>query len=309
MGTFDDPDLCHGILEGLSIALCIVDLQKRIVLWSNGAERMTGRWRHEVIGHSCVGEALLHCDHQDCEWCNENCPLAQAMKTSQPIEALAFVFHKQGHEVPVHVRATPVRNTRGSIIGAVASFEEQHSILGTGHAGQSGSRFGSVDEITGVASRVMTQAHLREAIGTFAEFNIPVAVLRLRLEGLDQFRARFGRDAATCLLRLIARTLEFTVWVTDFIGKWSPDEFLVILNGCPDDAVQSVGERVRHMLASNGIEWWGERHSLPVSIAQVSAERGDSLESLMQRLDRSLGATSGNRPASIAPTSEKSPES
>jgi diguanylate cyclase (GGDEF)-like protein/PAS domain S-box-containing protein len=309
MGTFEEPDIYHGILEGLSIGLCVVDLQKRIVLWSDGAEKLTGRRRHEVIGHSCVGEALLHCDHQDCEWCNENCPLARAMKTSQPVEALALVYHKGGHEVPVRVRAMPVRNVHGSIVGAVTTFEEQQPILGADHCGQSGNRPGYVDEITGVASRVMTHAHLREALATFAEFSIPLAVLRLRLEGLDQFRSRFGPDASSCLLRMVARTLESTVWVTDFIGKWNPDEFLVILNGCREDAVQSVRERVRRMLASDGIEWWGERHSLPVSIGQISAETGDTLESLMQRLEHSLSTAPANRDVANAPENKETPES
>jgi PAS domain S-box-containing protein/diguanylate cyclase (GGDEF)-like protein len=309
MGTFDDPDLYHAILEGLSIGVCVIDLQKHIVLWSDGAEQITGRRRHEVIGHSSVGEALLHCDRQDCDWCQEHCPLARCMKTSQPIEVLAFVFHKRGHEVPVWVRANPVRNVHGSIMGAVATFEEQQPMLNTDHGTRSVNRPGCVDEITGVASRVITQAHLREALATFAEFNIPLAVLRLRMEGLDAFRSRFGPDAAASLLRLVARTLESTVWVTDFIGKWSPDEFLLILNGCGEDALQSVRERVRRMLAGEGIEWWGERRSLPVSIAQASAEAGDSLESLMQRLEGSLGAASANPAAPVAPRNEEARES
>jgi diguanylate cyclase (GGDEF)-like protein/PAS domain S-box-containing protein len=309
MGTFEDPDIYHSILEGLSIGLCVVDLQKRIVLWSDGAERITGRQRHEVIGHSCVGEALLHCDHQDCEWCNEECPLARAMKTSQPIEAEASICHKSGHEVPVRVRANPVRDVHGSIIGAVATFEGQQPTWSPGHFGQSGIRPGYIDEITGVASRVMTQAHLREALATFAEFHIPLAVLRLRLEGLDQFRSRYGRDAASSLLRLVARTLESTVWVTDFIGKWNLDEFLVILNGCREDAVQSVRERVRRMLASDGIEWWGERHSLPVSIGQISVEPGETLEALMQRIEHSFSTEPANQSVPSTRSDEETPKS
>lgn len=216
MGAFDDPETYQGILESLSIGLCVIDLQKRIVLWSDGAEQITGRRRHEVVRHSCIGEALLHCDHQDCEWCHEDCPLARAMKTSHPIEGLEFVYHKSGHEIPVRVHATPVRNVRGSsihgsILGAVATFEEQKATLTADPREPSGNRPGCVDEITGVASRVMTQAHLREAFVTFAEFNIPVAVLRLRTEGLDEFRGRFGGDAASSLLRLVARTLQSTV--------------------------------------------------------------------------------------------------
>jgi diguanylate cyclase (GGDEF)-like protein/PAS domain S-box-containing protein len=305
MNTFEEPDIYHGILESLSTGLCIIDLQKRIVLWSEGAERITGRRRHEVMGHSCIGQPLLHCDHKDCEWCHEDCPLARAMKTSQPAESLAFVYHKRGYEIPVWVRATPVRNVHGSIMGAVATFEEPQSAMSADHREPDGaSHPGCLDEITGVASRVMMQSHLREALTTFAELQIPVAVLRLRLEGLDQFRSRYGPDAASALLRLVARTLESSVWVTDCVGKWNADEFIVILNGCREQALQSVRERVRRMLATDGIEWWGERHSLPVSIGQISAETGDNLESLTTRLEQSLGAASTNTNRTTTPATQ-----
>jgi len=300
MCTFDDPETYHGILERLSAGLCVVDMQKKIVLWSDGAERITGRHRHEVIGHSCVGEALLHCDHQDCEWCNEDCPLARAMKTSQRCEAVAFVYHKRGHEIPVRARAAPVRNVHGSIIGAVATFEEQQPLLNNDQREETLNLPDCVDDVTGVASRVMMQAHLREALGTFAELHVPLGILRLRMEGLDQFRNRYGPDAASSLLRLVARTLEYAVWATDFVGRWGADEFLVILNGCRDEALQSVRERVRRMLANDGIEWWGERHSLPVSIGQASGEAGDSIESLLSRLEQSLKAASAKASCTIS---------
>lgn len=306
MCTFEDPEIYRGILERLSTGLCVVDLKKRIVLWSDGAERITGRKRHEVIGRSCVGEPLLHCDHQDCEWCNEDCPLARAMKTSQRHDAVAFVYHKSGHEIPVRARAAPVRNVHGSIVGAVATFEEQLPVSSSERGGESLSLPGCIDDVTGVASRIMLQVHLREALATFSELHVPLGVLRLRLEGLERFRGRFGPDAASSLLRLVARTLESAVWVTDFVGKWNADEFLVLLNGCRAEALPSVRERVRRMLASDGIEWWGERHSLPVSIGQASAQLGDDPDSLMQRLEQSLDARSGG---AAAKASMESPES
>ena len=84
MCTFDDTEIYRSILESLTTGLCVVDMQKKIVLWSDGAERITGYLRHEVIGHSCIGEPLLHCDQPGCEFCSEECPVAVAMKTAQP---------------------------------------------------------------------------------------------------------------------------------------------------------------------------------------------------------------------------------
>jgi len=62
MSSLHDPEICRTILESLPAGLCVVDMQKKIVFWSDGAERITGHLRHEVIGHSCVSETLLHCD-------------------------------------------------------------------------------------------------------------------------------------------------------------------------------------------------------------------------------------------------------
>lgn len=89
MTSFHDPDVCHSILDSLPTVMCVVDMHKKIVFWSDGAERITGHLRHAVIGHSCVGETLLHCDQPGCEFCKEDCPIARAIKTSHPAEAAA----------------------------------------------------------------------------------------------------------------------------------------------------------------------------------------------------------------------------
>jgi diguanylate cyclase (GGDEF)-like protein/PAS domain S-box-containing protein len=307
MPEFLDPEIYRSILESLPTGLCVVDMQKRIVLWSKGAEHITGYLRHDVIGHSCIGEALLHCDQQDCEWCNEDCPVSRAIKTSQPAEAIGFLHHKAGHEIPVRCRAVPVRNARGLIIGAVETFEEQQQTANPDHREDSLNFPGCVDESTGVASHIMMQSHLRETLGTFTDVQLPFGVLIFRLEGLEHFRASFGPPAAASLLRVVAHTLESALWKTDFVGRWSDDQFLVILNGCREEALHSVRERIRRMLATDGIEWWGERRSLPVSIGQATAQPGDTIELLMERTQKSLDAAptarartavaGGNQPA------------
>jgi len=132
------------------------------------------------------------------------------------------------------------------------------------------------------------RSHLRETLATFVEFQVPFGVFCLRLEGLPHFRASLGPEAASSLLRVVARSLENTLWKTDVIGRWSDDQFLVILNGCRPDALHIVRERVRRMLTGDGIEWWGERRSLPVSVGETSAQADDTVDSLMDRVQKSL---------------------
>jgi diguanylate cyclase (GGDEF)-like protein/PAS domain S-box-containing protein len=289
--SFNEPDLCRNILESLPTGLCVVDLQKKIVFWSDGAERITGHLRHEVVGHDCIGEALLHCDQPGCEFCKEDCPIARAMKTSQPAVASGFLHHKAGHEIPVQIRVVPVHNQRGSIVGAVETFEEAQPVADPDHRDFGLTLPGCFDNVTGLASVAVMRSHLRHTLATFLEVQVPFAVLCLRLEGLEHFRASLGPEAASLLLRVVARSLENTFWSSDHVGRWSDDQFLVILNCCREESLASVRQRVRRLLANDGIEWWGERRSLPVSIGQTTAQPGDSMESLVERLEKSLEAS------------------
>jgi hypothetical protein len=96
----------------------------------------------------------LYCiaDQPGCEFCSDECPLARAIKTSQPAEASGFLHHKAGHEIPVRVRAVPVHNQHGSIIGAAETFEELQPVASASreeprHLAE------FTDGLTGVANR------------------------------------------------------------------------------------------------------------------------------------------------------------
>jgi len=158
------------------------------------------------------------------------------MKTAHPVEASGFLHHKSEYEVPVRIRAIPVHNPHGSIIGAVEPFDEleQSDFHGTARSPP-----GIVDDVTCVASQAQTKSYLREALAAFTERQVAFAVMRLRLQGLEHFRAAFGPDAASSLLRVVARSLASDLWRTDVVGRWAYDEFLVVLNGCSESRFRS----------------------------------------------------------------------
>ena len=62
MSGFEDPETYRTIQESLQTGICVVDLRRTIVLWSDGAEQITGYLRHEVVGHECVDNMLPHCN-------------------------------------------------------------------------------------------------------------------------------------------------------------------------------------------------------------------------------------------------------
>lgn len=289
MSAFDEFDVCRNILESLLTGVCVVDMHKKIVFWSDGAERITGHLRHEVIGRSCVSQAYLHCQQSGCEFCSEECPLARAIMTAHPVEASGLLHHKSGYEISVRIRAVPVHNPHGSIIGAVETFEELEQ---SEFPNLEKALPGSIDDVTGVVSQAQMKFYLRESLAAFTERQIVFGVLRFRLQGLEHFRAAFGPDAALYLLRVVARSLASGLWRTDIVGRWADDEFLVILKDCDGKGLPAVRERLRRTLAHDSIEWWGERRSLPIAIGEATAQAEDTVESILDRSQKSLDSAS-----------------
>jgi PAS domain S-box-containing protein len=79
MPAFQDPETYRDILNGLQVGVGVLDLQRKIVFWSDGAERTTGYALIDVLGHSCTENILQHCNQTSCEMCNEKCPINTAL--------------------------------------------------------------------------------------------------------------------------------------------------------------------------------------------------------------------------------------
>ena len=292
MPAFRDPETYRDILNALQIGVSVLDLQNKIIFWSDGAEQITGYCRIDVLGHSCTDNILLHCNQVSCEMCIENCPTATALYHAKPVEAVSFIHHKSGHRAQVHAWAIPLRDKHGSVIGIIQTFEGDFAVAGPDPNERNLRERGRLDDITGLPNQPMMQSHLREMLGTFNELQIPFGVICVEAPELGQFRTRNGQVACRSLLQVLARTLRNTVWPTDFVGTWSEDRFLVLLSGCQEDALQAVSARILKMMASATIQWWGQELSVTVSIGRTVAIVGDTVESILQRVQRGL---SGNQ--------------
>ncbi len=109
MSDFLDPEVRLDILDTLQTAVAAVSLDGKIVYWNDGAERITGYLRHEVLGHQCTESFLLHCDQRSCELCGEACPRTVAQHNTRTIQSRNSIHNKSGERVAVHSWIVPLR--------------------------------------------------------------------------------------------------------------------------------------------------------------------------------------------------------
>ena len=93
----------------------VVDTERTILYWNKAAEELTGYREKEVIGKHCYDNILMHVDDKGTNLCKGMCPLEGSLRDGLVRDVSVFLRHKNGHRVPVHVRAVPLQDDAGMI--------------------------------------------------------------------------------------------------------------------------------------------------------------------------------------------------
>lgn len=288
MPSFDDPEIFRAALDSLQVGVYLVDRDRKILFWNSGAERLTGYLRQDMLGRSSREDFLGHTDGDNNEMSGEVAPLEVALRECRATNGQISLRHKSGHRVPVRLHAAPIRNTSGSIIGAVESFQEVVPVADWDRRHDKLAAYGCLDQASGVLNHGMVESHLRETLGTFAEHPIPFSILCIGIDGLEAMKMRHGPGALAAVLRVVGQTLENSLRPTDFIGRWQENEFLAILAECHGEEIVRAGERLTKMVHQSKIEWWGDMLAVTISMGATVVKKGDDVKAMVQRAEKGL---------------------
>ncbi|HEY1463947.1 MAG TPA: diguanylate cyclase [Terriglobales bacterium] len=277
-----DPNIFRAILDSLQIGVYLLDRTRRIVFWNRGAERITGYQRHEVVGHLCQENILPDCGDHGCGLCGAACPLALTTHEGKAKEANVYFRHHEGHKTAMQVWAVPVRDENGTVIGVAESFYESKSAAARNRRGMLAAH-GCLDPITGVGNPDFTLFHLRESLASYHEYRLPFGVVSLRINNLEYFKAAYGRLAEDEVMNLIAESARNGIRPTDFVGRLSEGQFLVIALNCSHTGLEKVLHRIQKVTNHMELKWWGDKLEISLSIGVASVQGDDTPESILAR--------------------------
>jgi diguanylate cyclase (GGDEF)-like protein/PAS domain S-box-containing protein len=298
MSATDDQEIYRAVLESLPTGVYLVDRNGKILLWNDGAERITGHRRQDVLGRSSQDDFLCHADADNNEMTGTQTPLAGTLLEGKPSDRQISLQHKSGHRIPVRLRTVPVRNAHGHLVGAAECFEETMAVADWDRRQNKLAVYGCLDEASGTLNHAVVQSHLRESLATFAEHQVPFSILCIGIDRLEEVTARHGPAALAAVLRTVGQTLEHSLRPGDFLGRWNNNEFLSIVKECSATESLRVGERLRKMAHTTKIEWWGDRLPVTVAIGTTEAKASDTVETMVARAEKAWHdsmALGGNR--------------
>jgi PAS domain S-box-containing protein/diguanylate cyclase (GGDEF)-like protein len=310
VSELDDPFIYRSVLESLQIGIFMVDRDQKIVFWNEGAEKITGYLRQDVLGRYCREDSTEKDSSHNNVASDASELLTTALRDGRPAMGEVPLRHKSGHRIFVRARAVPIRNASGTIIGAAQSIDESISASEWDRRQSKLADYGCPDSATGVLTHDVIISHLREAVATYAEAHVPFSILVAKVDDTDRLRSTYGGAVIASVLRVAASSMENSLRPTDYLGRISESRFLAILNECGSTELPKTAERIKKTVNGSEIQWWGDRWTVTVSVGGATVVAGDTLDSLLARgsdaLERSVEA-GGNRVMIGAPASDGQP--
>jgi diguanylate cyclase (GGDEF)-like protein/PAS domain S-box-containing protein len=283
----EDNNFYKDIIDHLYDGVYFVDRERVITYWNKGAEHITGYDESQVIGHSCRDNLLNHITASGEQLCKGQCPLAACMEDGESHEADVFLHHADGHRVPVLVRAAPLRDAGGNIIGAVETFSGDQGLMSVRSELRQLRRSVQMDQLTEVGNRLLLEGRIRAVIEELKQHTgTTVGLLFIDIDHFKPCNDTYGHEVGDKMLRMVAATLQHNLRKSDVIGRWGGDEFLAILYDVESvDNLKHVSDKLRTLVEYSRLDLPGISLTTMISIGATLLLPSDTIDSAINRAD------------------------
>jgi PAS domain S-box-containing protein len=273
-----ENSVLRQFIDVLPIGLYIVDDRRKIVVWNQVAQEISGYLAQEVIGRSCAEDILVHCSVNGSSLCNEEqCPVARTFKDGFPRNAQLFLKHKDGHRIRIMMHTVPVQDESRTVVAVGQLFQLDPSSAGLLWQPELSLNDKSEPHEPEFTERQL-QLHWDQARSHLAVFLIDV-------EKLHELELNRGLAVVQTALHTIAKTVEQTLWTPHYLGPWTDHRFLLMITNCDQGCVEESSKELQSAISSCSVSWWGDRIALKVQIKAVLASRYENPEDLLSDLD------------------------
>ena len=144
------------------------------------------------------------------------------------------------------------------------------------------------DELTGLPNRRFISRWLAEQIATSARTGAPLSVAIMDIDHFKSVNDNYGHAAGDRTLQVFSRVASAALGVTDRMGRYGGEEFLVVLVGTALENAREPLERIRNDLAAHDWNEIDDDMRVTTTVGATQYLQGESAEALIRRADMAL---------------------
>lgn len=276
------------ILDNLYDGVFFTDCERRVLYWNRGAEELTGYSEKEMVGGHCWDNIMIHIETGREEMSRDKCPLLATIQQGDTWEHEAFFLHKDGHRVPVLIRALPARDENGHINGASVVFRDNSMKIGLEERIVQLQRMAMLDPLTQLPNRRYLEIALNSRLNELKRYGWPFGIVFVDIDYFSKINHDFSFDTGDRVLQAVALTLRNSTRPFDTVGRFGGEEFMIILANIDQENLYKAAERFRTLISNSGVTEEEQRICVTVSIGATLARQSDSINQLLIRTDKHL---------------------
>ena len=129
-----------------------------------------------------------------------------------------------------------------------------------------------VDALTGINNRRYFDERLPTEISRSQRYNKPLSCLYIGVDHFKQFNNDYGHINGNKALKQIAQKIWQELRATDILGRYSEEEFAVLLIETDMISAREVAERIRRSIQKQQVEIEGRTIEITVSVGVSSSQ-------------------------------------
>jgi diguanylate cyclase (GGDEF)-like protein len=150
-------------------------------------------------------------------------------------------------------------------------------------------RLTSTDPMTNLLNRRAFITAAGDAMDYFKRYGRSIAILIVDIDRLRQVNEAHGEAAGDAVIRQVAALIEGTIRSTDKAGRFSGEEFVILLREVEPGVAKSLAGRLREVIAATPTEHDGRLIAVTASIGMTLALSEDrDVQDVLERADQAL---------------------
>jgi diguanylate cyclase (GGDEF)-like protein/PAS domain S-box-containing protein len=280
----------------MPLAAMEIDETQRIRSWNPAAELMFGYLEKEVLGRSIVELLVPEKLHGEIREIIDRIALGEVIDR-QVNENVT----KDGRVIVCEWYNTPLYDSKGTWIGWVSLIKDITEQQAEAEKILYLSRH---DPLTGLLNRRSMQEKLEEEHLRSRRTMGPYSCIMLDIDRFKSFNDSYGHECGDVVLVGVAEALLGAVRLTDSVGRWGGEEFLILMPDTDRSGGVELAEKIRSRIQAEAIAY-GERSFRVTVTAGIASSRSDdeSEDDCVRRADEALlaGKAGGRNRVEAAP--------
>jgi len=277
---------CNSVLHQVQDGVVWLDRDRKIVFWNKAAEQATGREAASVLGTACDSQPVLFVDPGGVDICRDKCPVAMTLRDGVARSLDVYLQHKEGFRTPAALKIIPVLNDAGEILGAVETFSGTAPKVTLPLRLAELDKMGLIDAETGIPSKPYLDMTLATRLQEFQKYGLSFGLIYVDIDNYGKALEKFGRFNAGKIVRTVARALQKNIRFFDVVGRWSTEEFLILLLNIDEGRLDIVANKLRLLVAESYIMTETGMLNATVSMGASLVLRYDTVDSLVKRSEQ-----------------------